>query len=272
MNPYCCLNCGFWQRRFAEPITCPVCEDFRHPLPPRGYRFESAFPGHRTTAEEVLPDVWRFATEPAVGIGPCGWLIRSPHGNVHFEGCSWYDAAALDQIASLGGVRFLSASHPHVYGGLWQVVERFAPEVVLHNGDLNFAQAFRVSFPFDDVWPLTPDVDLHHTGGHTPGHTVLHWKSRQLLMSGDALKYTFPKPGQTVGVPDTVSCHAAFDSGIPLSHGDVRRYRAVMGPLDFDAVCTPWEAVTAGGKAAALQLFETQLAGKPFATQMRIAR
>ncbi len=272
MTRYCCLNCGFWQRRFATPLTCPVCEDFRHPLPPDGYRFAADLSDCRTLAEQVLPGVWRFATLPAVGIGSCGWLLQTPHGNVHFEGCAYYDRAALDRIAQLGGVWFLSASHPHVYGGLWQVVDRFEPEVVVHEADLNFTQAFRVSFPIDGVWPLTPDVDLRHTGGHTPGHTVLHWKSRRLLMAGDAVKFTFPEPGQTVGLPDTVSCHAAFDSHIPLTHGQVRRYRAVMEPLDFDQVCTPWEVVTADGKDVAIQLFAKQLAGKPFADRMRIRR
>ena len=275
MTHYCCLNCGFWQRRFAEPATCPVCEDFRHPLPPAGYAFATpdAIAGsHNSTWEEVLPDVWRFATTPSIGIGPCGWLVRTPTGNVHFEGAGWYPDDALDFLARLGGVRFLSASHPHVYGALWRVVERFASEVVLHTGDLNFAQAFRVSYPFDDAWPLTPDVDLHHTGGHTPGHAVLHWKPRRLLMAGDALKFTFPEPGQTVGLPDAVSCHAAFDAHVPLSHAQVRRYRQVLEPLDFDAVLTPWEAVTAGGKTAAMRLFEAQLSGKPFADRMRITR
>ena len=89
-------------------------------------------------------------------------------------------------------------------------------------------------------------------------------------MAGDALKFTFPQLHQNVGEPVTVSCHAAFDAQIPLSHGQVRRYRDVMEPLDFDATLTPWEVVTPGGKQAALALFEKQLAGKPFADYMRI--
>lgn len=275
MTHYVCHNCGFWQRRFAVPAACPVCEDFRHPLPPNGYVFRTAdetAADHRTVVEEVLPDVFRFATEPAIGIGPCGWLLRTPLGNVHFEGCGWYDDAALATLDRLGGVQILSASHPHVYGALWQVVKRFSPTVVIQNADLNFTQAFRVSFPFDEHLMLTPDIALHHTAGHTAGHTVLHWQSRRLLAAGDALKFTFPEPGQTVGLPDTVSCHAAFDAHIPLSHNDVRRYADVMRPLDFDVVLTPWEVVTAGGKTAALRLFTKQLAGRPFADRMRIVR
>jgi hypothetical protein len=35
---FACEHCGFWQRHFA-PAACPVCEDFRHPLPADGWRF-----------------------------------------------------------------------------------------------------------------------------------------------------------------------------------------------------------------------------------------
>jgi hypothetical protein len=271
---YACTNCGFWQRRFATPTMCPVCEDFRHPLPPNGYRFLAADEvgaTHRTVVDEPLPGVLRFATEPSIGIGSCGWLLCTPAGNVHFEGTGWYDADALAAIEGRGGVQFLSASHAHVYGALWQVVDRFRPRVVMQVEDLNFTQAFRVDVPFDDRWPLLPDVDLHHTAGHTPGHTVLHCRSRRLLMAGDALKFTFAEPGQTVGEAVTVSCHAAFDAHIPLSHRQVQRYREVMGPLDFDATLTPWEVVVRGGKRAAMQLFDRQLAGDPFADRLPIA-
>ena len=273
MTHYVCTNCGFWQRRFAKPITCPVCEDFRHPLPSDGYHFLAASEvdeAYRTVIDEPLAGIFRFTCTPSIGIGSCGWLLCTDAGNVHFEGTGWYDAVALDFIAARGGVPFLSASHPHVYGALWQLADRFKPEVALHIDDLNFAQAFHVDMPFDDRWPLLPDVDLHHTGGHTPGHAVLHCRSRRLLMAGDSLKFTFAEAGQTVGEPVTVSCHAAFDAHVPLSHGQVRRYRDVLEPLDFDATLTPWEVVLRGGKRAALSLFERQLAGKPSADCMRI--
>ena len=273
MNHYCCANCGFWQRRFAEPAACPVCEDFRHPLPPGGYEFRA--PGRvaarqAVTWDQPLPGVWRFSTTPQLGIGSCGYLIEHSAGNVHFEGCGWYDDAALGFIESRGGVAFLSASHPHVYGALWRVAERFGPKAVVQAEALPFCQAFGVSFPFDEDWPLSADFRLIRTAGHTPDHTVLHDAANRRLYCGDALKFTFPEPGQTVGRPDSVSCHKAFDANIPLTHGDVRRYRDVFAPLDFDAVVTPWEVVTAGGKAAAARLFEAQLAGEPFADSLQL--
>ena len=271
LTPYCCLNCGFWQRRFAAPTTCPVCEDYRHPLPPDGYAFAApaeVAESHRVTMKEVLPGLWRIETTPQIGIGSCGLLLVTPAGNLHFEGAGWYDDATLGKIEKLGGVRWQAFSHSHVLGGAWRVNERFAPETIVQAEQLPFAQALRVSFPFDETWRVSDDLSLHRTAGHTPGHMVLLWHSRRLLFCGDALK--FKLDATPVGRATAVSCHKAFDAHIPLTHGDVRRYRGVMEPLDFDGVVTPWEVVPTGGKAAAMTLFDAQLAGTPFADFLEI--
>ena len=281
MKHFCCTNCGFWQRRFAEPSTCPVCEDYRHPLPPDGYLFldaDAVAAQQRVHADTPLPGLTRFTTTPGLGIGSCGYLIAHTDAdgapaNVHFDGCGWYTDAALALIADLGGVRHLAASHCHVFGALWRVAERFRPTTVFQAEALPFCQAFDVTFPFDTAWNLDhpagdtgePGLHLHLTAGHTPDHTVLHDTRRRRLYCGDALKFTFPGDGQTVGEADSVSCHRAYDSHIPLTHGDCRRYLALFESLDFDAVITPWEVVTTGGKAAALDMLRAQLEGAPFA-------
>ena len=266
MPHYVCENCGFWQRYFAPgPPDCPVCRDYRHPLPPAGWQFSTlAEVGGRLTVRwaEVLPGIWQFWNEPSVGIGPRGYLIvNAGHGNVAFEGAGYYDAAALDFIRTLGGIRYLSASHCHVFGALWQLVEAFAPEVVMQQDELPFCQAFRVSWPYEDRAELHPGAVLYHTGRHTAGHAVLHLPERRLLCCGDALKFKLDGQGRATHI----STHRAYDAHIPLSHGDVRHYQAVLLPLDFDGVLTPWEPVASGGKAAAAQLFTAQLTGRPFA-------
>jgi thiazole/oxazole-forming peptide maturase SagD family component len=266
MPHYVCENCGFWQRYFAPgPPDCPVCCDYRHPLPPAGWQFSTpAEVGARLTTQwaEVLPGIWQFWNEPTVGIGPRGYLILdAEHGNVAFEGAGYYDAAALEFIGTLGGIRYLSASHCHVFGALWQLVEAFGPEVVMQQDELPFCQAFRVSWPYEDRAELHPGAVLYHTGRHTPGHAVLHLPARQLLCCGDALKFKL----DGLGHPTHISTHRAYDAHIPLSHGDARHYQRVLLPLDFDGVLTPWEPVASGGKAAAAQLFAAQLAGRPFA-------
>ena len=267
---YCCTNCGFWQRRFATPTMCPVCEDYRHPLPPNGYAFLTAdeVAGRQTvTIDEPLPGVMRISTSPQMGIGSCGYVIQSQVGNVHFEGAGWYDEAALEMI---GDVHFLAASHPHVYGALWRVVEAKRPKVVVQAEALPFCQAFAVTLPFDDSYRLAAGLTLHRTAGHTPDHTVLHDANRRRLFCGDAFKFTFPKPGQTTGRPDSISCHKAFDAHIPLTRGDVLRYREIIAPLDFDAVVTPWEVVPEGGKAWVMRLLDHQLQGDPDADPFRL--
>ena len=266
LSHYVCTNCGFWQRYFpGGPPSCPVCLDYRHPLPPDGWEFRTTAQLATTMAvqwREVMPGIWQFWNEPQLGIGPRGYVVvNAEHGNLAFEGAGYYDQAALDFIASLGGLRYLSASHCHVYGALWQLIEVFRPEVVMQQDELNFTQAFRVSWPFDDRAELHPGAVLHHTGGHTPGHAVLHLPARRLLFCGDALKFQLNETGTAVAI----STHRAYDAHIPLSHADVRRYQAVLEPLDFDGVLTPWELVPHGGKAAARQLFAAQLAGRPFA-------
>ncbi|BAM04068.1 MBL fold metallo-hydrolase [Phycisphaera mikurensis] len=268
LSPYVCENCGFWQKRPAEPVACPVCEDYRHPLPPGGYAFATPAQVDARQAvswDEPLPGVTRFTTTPSIGIGSSGYLIETPGGNAHFDGCGWYDEAALDHLQARGGVAFLAASHAHVYGGLWRVADRFEPRAVFQAEALPWCQAFSVTLPFDEAWELAPGFALHRTAGHTPDHTVLHDAVNGRLYCGDALKFTFPEQGQTVGVAETISTHKAYDAHIPITHGDARRYRDLFASLDFDAVITPWEVVTSGGKAAAMALLDAQLAGDPSA-------
>ena len=125
---YVCDNCGFWQRHFGRPTSCPLCIDARHVLPQRGWRFydrdeaEGRYPCHWA---EIEPGVWRFWNDPVEGIGSSGYLIRTPGGNCAFEGCTVYSPAALEAIAGLGGVQVLAASHPHSYGAIWQLQDRF---------------------------------------------------------------------------------------------------------------------------------------------------
>ena len=246
------------------PPHCPVCVDPRHPLPAGGWDFRSADEvagAHATSWREVLRGVWMLEADPAIGIGPAGWFIETEHGNVHWEGAGWTDDAALDWIEGRGGVHFLAFSHAHVLGSAWRVAERFAPEAVVQDLQLAWAQALPVSWPFGARGPLAEGLTLVHTGGHTPGHTVLHWAARSLVFCGDAFKFRLDSDGRATDV----STHTAYDAHIPLSHDHARRYQEVFGALDFDGVVSPWEAVPSGGKEAAMDLLSAQLRGRPSA-------
>ena len=84
-----------------------------------------------------------------------------------------FSEAALRQVASLGGVDVLSASHPHSYGALWQIQDRFDPELCLAAGDFTWSSALRVSWPYDERLEPLPGLELHVTAGHFDGHAVL---------------------------------------------------------------------------------------------------
>ena len=234
----------------------------------------------------MLDGVWMIESAPAVGIGPAGWFLETEGGNVHWEGAGWTSDAALDWMASRGGVRWLSFSHSHVLGSAWRVAERFAPEVVVQTEQLPWAQALPVRWPFGRSAQLADDAGgaddspadpasgagtpaglrLVHTGGHTPGHSVLHWPARRLVFCGDAFKFRLDADGRATHV----STHRAYDAHIPLSHDDARSYRETFSALDFDGIVTPWEAVPTGGKTAALHLLDALLAGRPHADWVEI--
>lgn len=271
-HPYfSCTNCGFWQQWFAGgPPSCPVCVDVRNGLPVDGFEFLES-PGVAERVEcswwEVLPGIWGFTTSPRYGLDSKGWLCLHPEGNVSLESPPYYSPEALDAIEALGGIAVAVASHPHAYGALWQLQQRFDPEVVVHREDLEWTRAFRVTWPADDRMELRRGITLIHTGGHFPGHVMVHHPERRVLFSGDVLKYDTDGAGQ----PLAVSSHYAFPSSVPVSLDTTRRYRRLIAPLDFTSVFTPFEFATGPVKEAALAVFDRQLAGRPSADPLPLS-
>lgn len=263
LKPYACANCGHWQRYFAPPPDCPVCTDTRNDLPEDGWRFLSV--------EEVRPTLqghWRrlerdmvaFSVSPPLGLNGTGWLLLHPEGNIAFEAAPFYTDAMLAEIERLGGIRFLAASHVHGYGALWQLQDVFRPEVLaIQKEDLRLTKAFRVTWPYDEALEIRPGLVLHHVGGHYEGQAVLHDAGRRILFCGDAFKVDQDAAGNSTAV----STHKAFHKSIPLTPGEIRRYREVIAALDFDTVCTPFEHAPGVGRDIALAVLDDQLRGPP---------
>ena len=263
LSPYACTNCGFWQVYFAAPPDCPVCTDARNDLPDDGWNFlaqsEIAMT-HDGDAREVAPGLWAFTTRPNLGLAGTGWLIVRPGGNIAFEAAPFYTPAMLGLIRKLGGIASLAASHAHGYGALWQLQDVFQPQVLaIQKDDLRMTKAFSVTWPYDDTLELRPGLVLHHVGGHYEGQAVLHDIGRRTLFCGDAFKIDQDAAGNNLAV----STHKAFHKSIPLSAGEVRRYRDVISPLDFDTVCTPFEHAPGVTNAVALAVLDDQLRGPP---------
>lgn len=262
MTAFVCANCGFWRQLPARPVAdCPVCLDHRHAPPTDAWSFlsddEVAAKAH-TTWTEVEDGAWRLDSSERFHIGPSGYLVEHPEGNVLFEAPNWIDDAALDFIAERGGLAFATASHPHVYGALWRAIDRFSPRVPLAVADLNWAVTFPVTDPYDDTFDLGGGRVLHRTGGHFAGHQVLHDAGRDILFCGDALKLDLDPDDARRAVG--ISTHKAFVRQVPLSPGELRGYRAVFERLDWTQTWTPFEQAANAGRDAALHLIDELLA------------
>ncbi|MFD1832515.1 MBL fold metallo-hydrolase [Streptomyces desertarenae] len=262
LSMYACAHCGHWQRWFGAPPACPVCSDVRNALPEDGWNLmEEKAVGALLVADwyHPAPGVTGFRAVPSFGLGSTGWLIDAEGGNVAWEGAPYYPPDALAEIERLGGVARLGSSHVHGYGALWQLQQHFAPPVVaVGTRDLEWTKAFRVTWPVDETLELAPGLTVYRTGGHFDGHCVLHDARRGILFCGDALKVDLDGT-----VPRALSCHKAYHARVPLSHDEVRRYRSVIGELEFEAVATPFEFAAPVTTADVVRLFDHRLSGQP---------
>jgi len=262
LSHFACANCGFWQRHFAPP-DCPVCTDVRNDLPEDGWRFlpeAEVRATHTGDWRQVTDDLWAFTTSPALGLAGTGWLIVRPGGNIAFEAAPYYSDAMLEQVRSLGGIRFLAASHAHGYGALFQLQRAFAPEMLaIQKDDLRMTKAFRVTTPYDAVLEIAPGYTLHHVGGHYEGQAALHDAPGRRLFCGDMFKID----QDADGVSHAISSHKAFHKDIPLTHAEIRRYRDVIAPLAFDAVLTPFEYAPEVGRDVAVSTLDEALTRLP---------
>ena len=265
LTHYACTNCGFWQNYFAAPPACPVCSDVRNALPEDGWEFVSAaeMSARENRGEvkcvwrEIDENVWMFSNETPIGIGSSGYLIRRETGNIAFESPGWWTRAAIEQLDELGGVRFVSASHPHGFGAIYQLPENFPDATVAFQREaVQFTKALAVNFVFDEQLAIDESATLFHVGGHYEGQSVLYYEPRKMLFCGDALKFDLNQAGETVAV----SCHKAFHKQIPLSKKEIENYLRVIGALDFRQACTPFEHAADATRDDAVRLFEEQLA------------
>ena len=259
---FACAHCGFWQHHFAPP-DCPVCSDVRNDLPGDGWRFlpeAEVAAAHAGEARELVPGLWAFTTTPALGLAGTGWLIVRPGGNIAFEAAPYYSQGMLAQLAALGGIAFLAASHAHGYGALFQLQREFAPAVVaIQKDDLRLTKAFRVTAPYDERLELAPGYTLHQVGGHYDGQACLHDVPGRRLFCGDMFKIDQDAAGRATAI----SSHKAFHKDIPLTHAELRRYRDVIAPLAFDAVLTPFEYAPEVDRDVALAALDEGLSRAP---------
>src|SRR5262249_2128488 len=191
-----CAACGVqFAPSAGPPPACPICEDERQYVGPRGQEWTTLAElrrGHRNelTAEE--PGLTSIRTTPTFAIGQRALLVETADGNVLWDCVSLIDEATIEAVRERGGLAAIAISHPHFYASMveWSRAFGGAP-IWVHEADRRW-----IVRPDGAVRPwsgasmrLPGGLTLVHVGGHFEGSQVLHWPQgaggRGALLSGD---------------------------------------------------------------------------------------
>ena len=241
MGTWVCATCG---NHFGDlrPQTCAVCADERQWLPPGGQRrttlAELAAAGHRSDIREVEPGLTGIGADPAVAIGQRSLLVSTAEGNILWDPSGFIDDAAVAAVRAAGGLRFVTASHPHFYGAMDEWARAFGAEILVPVDDAAWLRAgpdLQVRL-WSGRLPVLPEVTLIQCGGHFPGSAVLHWAAGAgglgVLLSGDTI---FVTPGE-----DRVTFVWSAPNRLPLSEAAVTGVWEAVRPYRFDRVYGGW--------------------------------
>ena len=213
------------------PASCPICEDERQYVPPGGQEWTTLQrlqrEGEHVVVTELEPDLFGLRSEPRVGIGQQGLLLRTPEGNLLWDPTGYVDEAAAAAVQDLGGVAVIATSHPHMFGAQVSWSRMLGdPPVLVNAADRHWVQR---EDPAIQSWmgevEILPGVTLRTIGGHFPGSAIVHW-DRGVVLSGDTV---FPGPSQR-----WVTFQRSFPNDIPLSAAVVRRIADLVCDRPFD--------------------------------------
>jgi glyoxylase-like metal-dependent hydrolase (beta-lactamase superfamily II) len=219
-----------------------VCADERQWLPPGGQRWttlaELAAAGHASDVRAVEPGLTGIGADPPVAIGQRSLLVRTAEGNLLWDPSGFIDAAAVAAVREAGGLRFVTASHPHFYGAIDEWARELGAEILVPSADEQWLRAGSAVRTWSGVLPVLPGVTLVQCGGHFPGSAVVHWADgadgRGVLLSGDTI---FVTPGE-----DRVSFVWSAPNRLPLSEAAVAGVWDAVRPYAFDRIYGGWWA------------------------------
>ena len=242
MTNFICATCG---TQFAAsegpPAECTICQDPRQFVPLSGQQWttlEQLRAHHRNAWQECEPGLIGIGSTPEFAIGQRALLLRTQEGNFLWDCVSLIDAATVDLICSLGGLRGIAISHPHFYTTMveWSRAFHDVP-IYLHAADRQWVMRPDPAIEFweSDRKQLASGLTLIRCGGHFPGGTVLHWReeadSRGVLLTGDILQVT----------PDRMlSFMFSYPNLTPLPAQDVRQIAAAVASLGYDRIYGAW--------------------------------
>ena len=255
MACYICTTCG---AQFADtpspPARCPVCEDERQFVGWEGQAWttlEELAVSHRVAWKPEASGLEGIGIEPSFAIGQRALLVRAAGGNVLWDCIPLIDAAGIEAIHALGGIRAIAVSHPHYYSGMieWSHALGGVP-VYLHAADRQWIMR---PDPVIQLWDgadmtLGAGLTLVRCGGHFDGGTVLHWADgaggRGALLTGDVVQVAQDRRH--------VSFMYSYPNYIPLGAGAVRRIVATLEPYRYEQIFGAWwgRNILAGAREA----------------------
>jgi hypothetical protein len=229
-----CATCAV---EHAERIpVCAICADERQWVPSEGQIWTSlaelSAAGLTMDVIELEPNLFGVRSRPLVGIGQQSKLVRTPSGNLLWDPAGFIDDEAVSRLRDLGGVAYVAASHPHLFGVQveWSRAFGNAP-VLVAEPDLDWvARPDPVIRPWSGDLEILPGVTLTQPGGHFPGSAVAHWAAgadgRGVLLAGDTI---YANPDQT-----SVSFMRSYPNHLPLSGTVAERIAAHVGRFQFE--------------------------------------
>jgi Metallo-beta-lactamase superfamily len=238
-----CATCGnHYPEATSPPDVCVICADERQWVPPSGQRWttaaELAAAGHRGDVREVEPGLLGIGVDPPVAIGQRALLVRTDAGNLLWDPPGYLDEAAVAAVRAAGGLRAVTASHPHFYGSMAEWSRAFDAEVLVPEADAAWLTCppERPPATWSGTREVLAGVTLVQCGGHFPGSAVVHWAEGAggagVLLSGDTI---FVTPGE-----DRVTFVRSAPNRLPLPERDVRGVVEAVRPYRFDRIYGGW--------------------------------
>lgn len=243
MSAWICETCGVQYSDSPQPPDgCPVCEDERQYVGPRGQRWttrERQRDAHRADIRELEPRLTGIGSEPEFAIGQRALLVQTPAGNILWDCISLLDDVIVQAVEARGGLAAIAISHPHFYGSLGDWSRAFGDvPVYLHEDDREWLMqpGANVVHWAGGTQELPGGLTLVRCGGHFEGAAVLHWpggaEERGVLLTGDVMT--------VVADQRYVSFMRSYPNLIPLPAASVHRMVAAVEPFAFDRIYGGW--------------------------------
>jgi hypothetical protein len=238
-----CATCGnHYPESRSSPAGCIICSDERQWVPATGQRWttpeELSRAGHHGDVRELEPGLVGIGLDPPFAIGQRALLVGTAEGNLLWDPPGFLDEPAVQAVRDAGGLRAVSASHPHFYGAIAEWSRLFDAEVLLAAADAAWLtrQPDRPPVTWSGSRPVLPGVTLVQCGGHFAGSAVVHWADgaggRGALLSGDTI---FVTPGE-----DRVTFVRSAPNRLPLPERAVRGVVEAVRPYRFDRIYGGW--------------------------------